>query len=466
MGAIPPDTVSDLFELRQLMEPVAAARAASRREPGALHRIRGCLKALEAAPPFSDAFHAADLAFHLAVCAASGNDLVARLSRILMPLCDFDRALAPPRQRQRQPAAAPGTARRDRARRRRRGPGHRRRDRPRDPARVAGPPATSLIGRRKSLAPDVLLEAWAEAVRQARLYPNAGVHGHLAHEVGRQIVSGAIGQGDLLPRESELSEHYGVSRQAVREALKVLAAKGLVFSRRRSGTRVLPWASWNLLDPDVVAWFPPHGIPTDFLRDLFELRKAIEPVASYRAAANGDSTAIAEIGEALGRMIAAEKPSEAFFEADAAFHGAILDASGNTLFEQLSRAIGPVMRSSFQLHFIGVITSLANSALVEAAVKEFDLERHAAVFEAIRDHDPDAGQARLRDAPLPDRDRDRLRRQEPRGLRPGFVQDGSPRPASRRATVAVVEWPGRRGSSSTRPPRALTKSAPTTSASA
>ena len=77
-------------------------------------------------------------------------------------------------------------------------------------------------------------------MRQARLYPSAGVHGHVAHEIGRLIVSGAIPVGAYLPREAELAERYGASRQAVREGLKVLGAKGLVASRRRAGTHVLP----------------------------------------------------------------------------------------------------------------------------------------------------------------------------------------------------------------------------------
>ena len=190
----------------------------------------------------------------------------------------------------------------------------------------------------------------ARAVRQPRLYPTAGVHGHLAHEIGRRIVSGGISEGFLLPREAELSERYGASRQAVREALKVLAAKGLVCSRRRAGTRVQPRTNWHLLDPDVVAWFPPDGVPIDFLRDLFDLRRAIEPVASFRAAERGDRDAIAEIGAALARMIAVDKPSDAFFEADASFHGAILSRAATRCSSNwdgsLARSCGPASSST------------------------------------------------------------------------------------------------------------------------
>lgn len=225
-------------------------------------------------------------------------------------------------------------------------------------------------------------------MRQTRLYPIAGVHGHLAHEVGRMIVSGAIAQGALLPREAELSEKYGASRQAVREALKVLAAKGLVLSRRRAGTRVLPRASWNIFDPDVVAWFPPDRVPPDVLRDLFEMRKAIEPVAAYRAAARADTVAVSAIRASLERMIAVDKPSADFFEADESFHDGILTASGNAMFDQMGQVFGPLLRTSFEAHFRGVILALGKDDVIRSAVQR-SMDRHAAVYDAIARRDPE-----------------------------------------------------------------------------
>lgn len=235
-------------------------------------------------------------------------------------------------------------------------------------------------------------------MKEPRLYPSSGAHGQVAHEIGRKIVSGAIPEGSFLSRETELAARFGVSRQAVREALKVLGAKGLVASRRRAGTHVLPRASWNLLDPDVLAWHPAGEIPGVFLRDLIEVRRALEPAAAVHAAMRGSSDAIAAIGEALEAMRAVRKPSEAFFAADAAFHGAIFSASGNALMERLSAIIGPLMRTSFELHFRGVETALAAPDEIASAV-DTSLDRHAAVYEAIRDRDParalDAAQALL-----------------------------------------------------------------------
>ena len=146
---------------------------------------------------------------------------------------------------------------------------------------------------------------------EKRLYPAAALHGQVAHEIGRQIVSGVIAEGDYLPREAELAARYGVSRQAVREALKVLAAKGLVVSRRRAGTRVTPRLTWNLLDPDVLAWHPPEAIDHAFFKDLVELRRLIEPAAATFAAQRGDAEKIAPITAAFERMRSAAAAEDA-----------------------------------------------------------------------------------------------------------------------------------------------------------
>ena len=182
-----------------------------------------------------------------------------------------------------------------------------------------------------------------------RLYPSRALHARVAHEIGRRIISSGYAEGASLPRESELAEQFGVSRQAVREALKVLAAKGLVASRRRTGTSVLPRASWNLLDPDVLAWHSPESIRKEFLDDLVELRRVIEPAAAALAARRVDPERLSRIKAALDGMRANVDNEPQFLEADAEFHAALLAASGNSLFERLSTIIGPVLDVSFKV---------------------------------------------------------------------------------------------------------------------
>jgi GntR family transcriptional regulator, galactonate operon transcriptional repressor len=158
-----------------------------------------------------------------------------------------------------------------------------------------------------------------------------------------------IPEGGSLPRETEFAETFGVSRQAVREALKVLAAKGLVNSRRRAGTVVLPRSNWDLFDPDVLAWYPPGDIDGEFLNDLVKLRQLIEPSAAALAAARGEPERVARIGDALEAMRRATDDVNTFYEADTEFHSAIFAASGNALIDRLSTVIQPVLLASFML---------------------------------------------------------------------------------------------------------------------
>ena len=212
------------------------------------------------------------------------------------------------------------------------------------------------------------------------LYPSAALHGQVAHEIGRRIVSGAVREGETLPREAELSRQFGVSRQAVREALKVLAAKGLVNSRRRAGTHVMQRDAWNLLDPDVLAWHQPGTLSPEFLSDLVEIRRLIEPAAAGFAAARGDPGRIALIGVALEAMREAVGDPDRFYTADVEFHLAIFSASGNTLIDRLSTILGPLLEASFRRP-----RSIVTSRETLVAV-------HEAVYKAITDGDAERAQ--------------------------------------------------------------------------
>src|SRR3954468_24134468 len=126
----------------------------------------------------------------------------------------------------------------------------------------------------------------------ATVYPGQGLHAGILDELGRAIVSGTFLEGVLLPRESELQGRFAASRQTLREAIKVLAAKGMVRARKRAGTFVQPRTSWNLLDPDVLHWHPAGAVPEQMLRDLFEIRYLVEPHSAQFAAERGDPASV------------------------------------------------------------------------------------------------------------------------------------------------------------------------------
>jgi DNA-binding FadR family transcriptional regulator len=227
-------------------------------------------------------------------------------------------------------------------------------------------------------------------------YPRGGLHGQVVHEIGRQILTGKIRPGDVLPPQAGLT----VSRTVLREAIKVLAAKGLVESRPRTGTRVRPRHAWHLLDPDVMAWQQDGSPSVDFLKKLTEVRLIVEPAAAERAAQRATSVDLQTIEEAYRDMEASLDGGadyEAFDRADRRFHQAIVRACGNDLLERMSHVVVSALLISFH----------ATSRLPGRA--KASLPGHRAILEAIRDRQSQvAGQAMRRLVARTAREVDRL----------------------------------------------------------
>ena len=88
------------------------------------------------------------------------------------------------------------------------------------------------------------------------------MHARIVRDLGMRIVAGEFAPGDRLPAEATLLAEYEVSRPVLREATRVLVAKGLVLSRQRAGATVRPRSEWHLLDPDVLYWLIQTKPPT------------------------------------------------------------------------------------------------------------------------------------------------------------------------------------------------------------
>ncbi len=170
----------------------------------------------------------------------------------------------------------------------------------------------------------------------------------VADSLGKAIVNGDYGAHNPVPSEAALCEQMQVSRSAAREAVKSLAAKGLITSRARQGIRVLAESEWNLFDADVLRWMRDSNPSIQLLREFTELRVAIEPEAAMLAAARQNTAKIASIGEALERMNSAESGLDDPLESDIAFHLSVLDASENRFFGQLGRIIDTTLRVSIR----------------------------------------------------------------------------------------------------------------------
>lgn len=171
----------------------------------------------------------------------------------------------------------------------------------------------------------------------------------LVERIGGKIVRGDVEPGGSLPIEADLAKEHETSRTVIREAIKMLTAKGLVGSRPRRGTYVEPESRWNILDPDVLRWTLQRRFSFELMHDFLVAREGIEPKAAAAAATRQDRAAIDLIGARLDDMREAAKGRMDSLESDIAFHIAILQASGNRFFAQFSHVIETALRFSIRL---------------------------------------------------------------------------------------------------------------------
>jgi DNA-binding FadR family transcriptional regulator len=175
------------------------------------------------------------------------------------------------------------------------------------------------------------------------------VHGNTLDHLGIEILSGRYPVGTSLPPEPMLCVELGVSRTVVREAVKSLAAKGIVSTGPKVGTRVLPEDRWNWFDPDVILWQSRVGLTPEFLRDLQEMRRIVEPAAIRLAATRATETNIANAEAAYEGMRKAVEQGGDYLTHDLKFHQALLLASGNRMMVQMSKALSALLRTSFEI---------------------------------------------------------------------------------------------------------------------
>ncbi|GAA2342000.1 FadR/GntR family transcriptional regulator [Streptomyces violaceusniger] len=204
-------------------------------------------------------------------------------------------------------------------------------------------------------------------------YAGRGVHGQVVRRLGARIVAGDFAEGDILDVRA-LGEELDVSLTVMREALKVLAGKGLIDARQKRGTFVRPRSAWHLLDADVIRWRMDGGDGRRLMRDLVDIRGVVEPAAAHRAALRRTDADLTALEAALAAMERARGDLAAEAEADAAFHRALLSATGNELLARLELILEPGLRE--------------RDRLVHAHGDADDpVPSHRRVLEAVRDRD-------------------------------------------------------------------------------
>jgi DNA-binding FadR family transcriptional regulator len=198
----------------------------------------------------------------------------------------------------------------------------------------------------------------------------------VVHELGKKIMQGSYKVGDSLPSEADLCSQFNISRTATREAVKMLAAKGLISSRPRQGIKVVDSKHWNLFDADVLNWILLGKPDLYLLRHFLQLRFAIEPEAAFLAAKFAKEDDLLAIENALVRMKNATNGEDDTHEADISFHQSVLCASNNPFFIQLNNFIGTALKINIRF----------TNRMIPVTIAEY--QAHVDIFEHIKNGEP------------------------------------------------------------------------------
>jgi DNA-binding FadR family transcriptional regulator len=206
---------------------------------------------------------------------------------------------------------------------------------------------------------------------------------YIVEELGQRIVQGRYEGPQGLPTEDQLCNELDVSRGVLREAIKVLAQKGLINTRPRVGTQVLPRDRWNLFDPDILLWRLQVEDKSTFLKTVTEVRRIIESEAARLAATRASREEVAHIESLLARMVEilsddAHYEYEHYLEIDIAFHTSILRACHNDLLSQ----IGSTMREA--------VHQAREHDVNDIGIQKESLPFHVAIVDGISRKDPEA----------------------------------------------------------------------------
>ncbi|URM15345.1 FadR family transcriptional regulator [Vibrio splendidus] len=221
--------------------------------------------------------------------------------------------------------------------------------------------------------------------------PKRSLHVQVAREIARGILSGELPQGSIIPGEMALCEQFGISRTALREAVKLLTSKGLLESRPKIGTRVVDRAYWNFLDPQLIEWMDGLTDVDQFCSQFLGLRRAIEPEACALAAKFATAEQRIELSEIFQKMVEVDEAEvfdqERWTDIDTRFHSLIFNATGN----------------DFYLPFGNILTTMFINFIVHSSEEGSTcINEHRRIYEAIMAGDSDKARvvsaAHLQDA--------------------------------------------------------------------
>lgn len=221
----------------------------------------------------------------------------------------------------------------------------------------------------------------------SREYPKTGIHGRVVHELGKDIVRGVYQPGQRLPNETVFIERFHGSRTAIREALRVLSAKGLLEARQRAGTHVRQRQNWNLCDPDILSWHNPAKLKDQEVRNLSELRRLIEPEAVKLFTQNAATDSDLELMlMTLRQMERADQSGDTnkLHELRSSFHLFLMERCGN----EYLRTQGNVIKL--------VLDYYEARKRQGGSVPDFNMRWYYLIFDKIRSGDVEAAVSAIR----------------------------------------------------------------------
>jgi DNA-binding FadR family transcriptional regulator len=206
---------------------------------------------------------------------------------------------------------------------------------------------------------------------------------YIVEEIGLRILKGAYQVGDTLPNEDTLSKELDISRGVLREATKVLTQKGLIQTRPKTGTQVMPRSNWNLFDRDVLTWKLQLEDQYTFLKKVTEVRCIIESEAARFAAQRACDDDIDRMRKQLAEMQnlfegTSEFNYQEYLDKDMAFHTAVMEASSNELLSQIAFTMRQAVYAARQMD------------IQDTQVHLESMQLHQAVLNAIEKRDAQA----------------------------------------------------------------------------
>ncbi|GAA1447879.1 FadR/GntR family transcriptional regulator [Leifsonia poae] len=229
-----------------------------------------------------------------------------------------------------------------------------------------------------------------ESTDTSRLIPQRLPVGRLGVAVVAElvdlIVTGQLKEGDLLPPEGPLSEHFGVSRTVLRESVKRLEEKGLVIVSQGRGTQVRAPGYWNMLDPIVLSALIDNDESLGVLDELTVVRASLESAMAGAVAESHNPDELRRLENALTAMRESEFETDSFRQADVVFHYALMEISRNRLAENIAKHLYKRAVESNRYQGINPPDAVA-----------LTLEEHGAIVDAIARNDVAAAQQAMHD---------------------------------------------------------------------